>query len=144
MELDRPVDVERFIGWLLSHGFVPSGPDVHTSSFGSTVRYARDDGFEIGVTCDRSQWIADLSPRGVERPSHAPDVVAAARDGVDLPVRWGTGEAPLRETLPAQLPEGMIWATAIPELVAWLERTPDAEERIREVLQSRTRRERGH
>lgn len=131
-------DVAWALEWLDRVGFVLTAQrGGEHESFGNVfLQFERGD-IGVQITRDRLQWTVIISPP--EQTSYLGlNVLLTAMSGGEPDP--GPHRLPFSEHLPDQLPEGVIWRSAIPAVIKWMEEADqsasiaDADRRWRKAM----------
>lgn len=111
-----PRDVHDLLDWLADEGFTLVWEQGGLGeSFGNALLMYERSHVRMLITRDRGQWLMEIATGGDELiPLH---VLVTAREAGTPVLRADD----LRGRLPEVLPEGVVWRTAVPGVVAWLE-----------------------
>jgi hypothetical protein len=117
-----PPDIADAISWLLGEGWSPAtGRGGTHEAFGNVVVEFGKGGGAIRITRDRGIWEATLRLSGWQS-SFGLGVILDARAGRTT---WVPSDRNPYEV--KQLPEGVQWTHALPEIVSWSAARPNAE-----------------
>jgi len=117
-----PPDIAAAISWLLGEGWSPAtGRGGTHEAFGNVVVEFGKGGGAIRITRDRGIWEATLRLSGWQS-SFGLGVILDARAGRTT---WVPSDRNPYEV--KQLPEGVQWTHALPEIVSWSAARPNAE-----------------
>jgi len=108
-----PPDVTQTIAWLFNAGFKVTRLQGGASTpFGNFVVEWERKSSRIKIIRDRNQWCVDIAGPGL---SYAPlDRLLTAKNAHPIVIDW---DGPR----PEQIPPGVSWNSAVPELVDWIE-----------------------
>lgn len=128
-----PEDVRATVEWLRGEGYVVTSFDGG-STFGAQI--VLSGRAPVRITADRSQWSMDVAGRP-GAPFWQLDLLVAARLGLHYADVFPETGMP-RDELPTQLPEGVSWREALPDILHWLA-GPDVSDAVDRAVQERRR-----
>jgi len=98
-------------------------------SFGNVLVEFSKEAARITITRDRSQWMMDLRLEGWGEAFDLDIILDTMADRLD----WSK---PLDYPLPEQLPAGVSWVEALPQVLGWLAATSNRESTLTERSES--------